>query len=212
MKKNNPVYKTIGILIILSVIMGSTLTINAKENIKTIAILPFKINAQEKLIHIQKGIGHMLYSRLSWKNNVVVVPEENLAVHLSRINNTNDAKKINEISRVTNSNFVLAGAITKLAGSFSIDVQVYDIEKKRYMAFFEQSQKSGDLINKTNRIAAAINKKIFNRTTLTWEKMNQEQKTDIQEQKRKNPEYMMKNSGWQDTEKSPGWKIWKYLF
>jgi len=198
--------------------MASSLNGVANENIKTIAILPLKINAPEKMIHLQKGLGQMLYSRLSWKNNVVVIPQNELEQYL-RLFNTNKAdtqkksgKGINEIGSLTQSDFVLAGAITKLAGSFSIDVQVYDIAQKRYMAFFEQSRKSGDLIDKTNRIAAAINKKIFNRSTLAWENMDREQKEYIQKQKRKNPEYMMRAPGWQDAEKSPGWKIWKYIF
>ena len=212
MKKNSPIYKTIALLIFLFVLLGGAQTFAAKEDIKTIAILPFKINSQEKLIHIQKGVGQMLYSRLSWKDNVVVVPGEKLAAHLSRIDTTQSGKGINEIALLTHSDFVLAGAITQLGGSFSIDIQVYDIENKRYMAFFEQSQKKDDLISKTNRIAASINKKIFDRSTMAWEKMDQEQKADVQEQQRKNPEYMLRNPKWQDTEKSPGWKIWKYLF
>lgn len=220
MKKKNLIYKTnLSIFIFLSVLLGSFQTITAKENIKTIAVLPFKINAPEKLIHVQKGLAQMLYSRLSWKDNVVVVPQKKLAEYLSGFDNskadadkTKTGKGINAIGRLTHSDFVLAGAITQLGGSFSIDVQVYDIENKRYMAFFDQSQESGDLIDKTNRIAATINKKIFDRSTLAWEKMEREQKADIQKQRRKNPEYMMRTPGWQDAEKSPGWKIWKYLF
>jgi len=212
LKKNSLIYKTIALLIFLFVLMGSAQTFAASENIKTIAILPFKINSQEKLVHIQKGIGNMFYSRLCWKDNVVVIPEQKLVEHLSSMNNTKPGNGINEIARLTNSDFVLIGSITQLGGSFSIDVQVYDIEKKRYIAFFEQSQKSDDLINKTNRIAAIINKKIFNRSSVEWEKIDQEQKSTAQEQQRKNPEYLMQNPQWQDTEKSPGWKIWKYLF
>ena len=162
MKKNNPIYKTIAILIFLFVLMGGFQTLTAKEDIKTITILPFKIHAQEKLSHIQDGIVQMLYSRLSWKDNVLVVPQKQLASHLSAIDKTKTDKGINEIARLTHSDFVLEGAITQLGGSFSIDVQVYDIENKRYMAFFEQSQQKDDLISKTNRIAASINKEISN--------------------------------------------------
>ena len=179
MKKNNPIYKTIAILIFLFVLMGGFQTLTAKEDIKTITILPFKIHAQEKLSHIQDGIVQMLYSRLSWKDNVLVVPQKQLASHLSAIDKTKTDKGINEIARLTHSDFVLEGAITQLGGSFSIDVQVYDIENKRYMAFFEQSQQKDDLISKTNRIAARINKKIFDRSTMAWEKMDQEKKSRI---------------------------------
>lgn len=212
MKNNNPFCTCIAILIFLLVFLGSTQTLFAKDHIRTIAILPFQINAPEELDHIQKGLGRMLYSRLSWKDKVIVVPEKKLSEHLSRLEQKNDGQAINDIARLTHSDFILAGAITRLGGSFSIDVQVYDIENKRYMAFFEQSQKSDELIQKTNRIAAFINKKIFDRSTMEWEKIDQELKSDVLEQTRKNPEYMMKNPQWQDTKESPGWKIWKYLF
>jgi hypothetical protein len=220
LKKNILIYKiSLTLFIFMIVLMGSTQAIAITENIKTIAVLPFKINAPEKLIHVQKGLDRMLYSRLSWKDNVVVIPQKELLSYLSDTDGSKtgtdkvkSGKGIREIARLTHSDFVLAGAITKLGGSFSIDVQVYDIENKRYMAFFDQSQKRGDLIDKTNRIAATINKKIFGRSTLTWEKMEQEQKADVEKQIRKNPEYMMKTPGWQDAEKSPGWKIWKYIF
>ena len=122
------------------------------------------------------------------------------------------AAGIDDIARLTRSDFVLTGTLTRLSGSFSIDAKVYDIENKRYMAFFEQSKKSDVFINKVSRIAATINKKIFDRTTVTWEKMEEEKLAYIKEMKRKNPEYMMKTPQWQDTEESPGWKIWKYLF
>jgi len=213
LKKYNPFYKTISIILIfLFVFLGGIQTLSAKKGIRTIAILPFKMNARKKLVHIQKGLGHMLYSRLSWKDKVVVIPEKKITAQLSGIDTTKTGKGIREIAQLTHSDFVLAGAVTKLGDSFSIDIQVYDIENSRYITFFEHSQKKDDLINKTNKIAAVINKKIFARTTLAWEKINQEQKEYIQAQKRKNPEYMMKTLEWQDTEKSPGWKIWKYLF
>jgi TolB-like protein len=191
--------------------MGEVQTVTARENIKTIVILPFKVNAAEKSTPVREGIERMLYSRLSWRDNVMVIPPQKLKTHLSDIN---DSKPygINEIARLTHSDFILAGTITRLGGSFSIDIQVYDIENKRYMAFFEQSPKKDELVNKVNRIAASINQKIFARSTMAWEKMKQEKQAYIKEQQRKNPEYMMKTPRWKDTKQSVGWKIWKYLF
>lgn len=212
MKKNNPIPHCIAVTLFLFALLGTTQILFAREGIKTIALLPIHINAPEELDHIQKGMGHMLYSRLSWKNNVLVIPEKTISEHLSRMGTPKNSSSIDKIARLTDSDYVLAGAITQLGGSFSIDIQVYDIQNKRYMAFFEQSQKKDDLIQKTNRIAAYINKTIFERTTMEWEKMDREQQAEALEQKRKNPEYMMKKPEWQETKKSPGWKIWKYLF
>lgn len=80
------------------------------------------------------------------------------------------------------------------------------------MTFFEQSDNSDELIEKISRIAAGINKQVFDRSTTDWEKIEQERQAKQQELRRRNPEHLMQNPQWQQTEKSPGWKIWKYLF
>ncbi len=199
--------------IILGLICSNPAQTTARaENIKTIAVIPFAINSVDDLSHIQNGIVYMLYSRLSWPGNVVVVPKKNMEVLLSKTDNFKKNKLIHEIVTQTNSDFILSGSITELAGSFSIDARVLDIKNKQFMTFFEQSKRSDDLIEKVDRIAASINKKVFNRATVTYEKMEQEKQAHINELKRKNPEHMMNvPSGWQ-REESPGWKIWKYLF
>ena len=214
MKHFNPIYMALSAIFIIffTVLTGAWQSAAAQKDIKTISILPFKINAAENSTHVQDGILQMFYSRLSWKDKVIVVPPATIKTHLSDIKDISRTKGINDIADLTHSDFVLVGTLTRLGGSFSIDAQVYDIENKRHMSFFEQSKKNDALVNKISRIAAMVNKEIFGRSTSTWEKMEEEKQAYIQEMKRKNPEYMMQNPQWQDTEESPGWKIWKYLF
>ncbi|MBU1341566.1 MAG: hypothetical protein KKE44_13430 [Proteobacteria bacterium] len=213
MKKKPPVYLILLVLFVaVMALTGAGRAAAAKQEMKTIAILPFQINAAQNLDYIRNGMLRMLDSRLSWPQNVRVVPKKSVQKHLADMEGTLGNKQISTIARQTGSDFVLAGSITGLGGSFSIDVQVYDIENKRQMTFFEQSKTIDELISKTDRIAASINKMVFERETVSWEKMEQEKQAYINELKRRNPEYMMKNPQWQNTEQSPGWKIWKYLF
>ncbi len=186
--------------------------LGAKPNAKTLVIIPFALNASKEMSYIRKGVSRMFFSRLSWPDNVLVIPQHEIHGTLSRLKGKTDNERINEIARETKSDFVLAGSITELAGSFSIDAKVFDIENKRFMAFFEQSDKGNDLIDKVDRIAAVINNEVFKRSTLTWDRIEQERQAKIIEMKRKNPEYMMQNPAWQNTKESHGWKIWKYLF
>ncbi len=80
------------------------------------------------------------------------------------------------------------------------------------MSFFEQSKVSDELIEKVDRIAATINQRVFERSTVTWEMMEQEKQKRLNDYKRKNPEHMMNlPPGWQPEEKI-GWKVWKYLY
>ncbi len=181
------------------------------QEIKRVAVLPFTINAAEDLTHIQNGIIYMLYSRLSWQNQVVVVPKAETQAQLAKMEGITGNQLIGKIAGETDSDYVVAGSITKLAGSFSIDTQVYDIKNKRFMSFFEQSKVSDDLIDKVDRIAATINKDAFNRSTVTYEKMEQEKQAYLNKLKRQNPEHLMAvPQGQQDA--GPGWKLWEYIF
>ncbi len=177
----------------------------------TFSTLPFTINSNKDLSYVQKGISRMFYSRLSWADRVVVTPPIKIDAQLKDLNLSGE-KLVQKIASKTNSDYILAGSITQLAGSFSIDAKVFDIKNKRYMSFFEQSKVSDELIEKVDRIAATINQRVFDRSTVTWEMMEQEKQKRLNDYKRKNPEHLMNvPAGWQPEEKV-GWKVWKYLF
>ena len=202
-------------LVLVLALTPAPQTAGANET-KTIAILPFTMNAAKDLSHVQNGIFYMLYSRLSWQDHVRVIPKTQIQTRLSELkDSTGDPvtgdQLVGNIAATTGSDYVLTGSVTELAGSFSIDTQVYDIKNKRYMAFFEQSKVNDDLIDKVDQIAATINKEAFSRSTVTYERMEREKQAYINKLKRQNPEYLMKvPAGQQD--QGPGWKVWEYLF
>jgi L-aminopeptidase/D-esterase-like protein len=79
------------------------------------------------------------------------------------------------------------------------------------MSFFEQSKINDDLIDKVDRIAATTNKEAFDRSTVTYEQMEQEKQAHTNKLKRQNPEHLINvPAGQQD--QGPGWKVWKYIF
>lgn len=180
------------------------------ETLKTIAVLPFTIHAAQDMSHIQNGIIHMLYSRLTWQDHLLVIPNRDIKKQLSEMPSIKGDQLVGNIAAQTNSQYVVAGSVTEIAGSFSIDAQVYDIKNQRFMAFFEQSKISDDLIDKVDQIAATINKKAFNRSTVTYEKMEQKKQADINKLKRQNPEHLM-NVPVGPQEEKIGWKVWKYI-
>jgi TolB-like protein len=178
----------------------------------TIAVLPFVMHTTETNPHIQQGVLTMLNTRLAWPDQVHVVPGQKIASVLNQLDSDHRNQVIKTVAEQTDSRYVLDGSITQLAGSFSIDVVVYDILNNQHMTFFEQSDKSDELIDKISRIAANINKEVFDRSTTDWERIEQERQAKRNELRRKNPEHLMQNPQWQRTQESPGWKIWKYLF
>lgn len=213
MKKNYPTYRILFALLVFSIMfMGTGQTAIGKNDFKTIAILPFKINSSQNLDYIRNGMTRMLDSRLTWQKKVGVVPKKVIKKHLSEIESVSRSKQLGEVAKLTHCDFILVGSITHIGGAFSIDFMVYDIEKKRQVSFYEQSETISGLIGKTDRIAAMINKMVFERKTVSWEKMEKEKQAYINEQKRRNPEYMMQTPQWQETKQSPVWKIWDHLF
>ena len=206
----NPVIATV----ILSILFSAQIGFSATDRLKTIAIIPFEINASQNLDYIRDGIVHMLYSRLSWPDNVMVLPQHQVDKKLAAqsANTEITDQEVKEVTQTIHSDFILTGSITQFDNAFSIDTKIYDIANKKFLAFSQRSDKSDDLIDKVDRVAAVINHKVFDRATLTWDKIEQERQANNEKNKRKNPEYMMQNPEWQETKESYGWKIWKYLF
>ena len=178
----------------------------------TIAVLPFVMHTPEAHSHIQQGIMTMLNTRLAWPDQVHVVPRQKIFDVLKELPVENRNQAVSQVAEQTGSRYVLDGSITQLAGSFSIDAVVYDTQTRQQMTFFEQSDNRDELIDKVSRIAADINKQVFDRSTTDWERIEQERQAKRQELRRRHPEHLMQNPQWQQTEESPGWKIWKYLF
>ncbi len=179
---------------------------------QTIAVLPFAINADKDMDYIKSGISTMLYSRLTWPDKVTVVPPKQMATLKAGLNDLPENELVRQTAKKTGSRYVIFGTITSLSGAFSIDAKVFDTLKKQYISFYEQSQNANDLIKQIDRIAAAINYKVFQRSTVTWEQMEQKKQKQLNDQKHQNPENLMQVPADWKSEKKIGWKVWKYLF
>ena len=209
--KNRNVY-FYSIPVIFTLLFTFCLTGVQASTPQSFAVLPFTIHADKDMSYVKKGISRMFYSRLSWPERVAVIPPNEMEKVQADLKDVSGSELIKKVAQKTDAQYILSGTITRLAGSFSIDARVYDMENKRYMAFFEQSKNSDELVIKVDRIAAAINQKVFDRTTVTWEEMEQEKQKYLNDLKRKNPEHLMQvPAGWQP-EEEVGWKVWKYLF
>ena len=200
------------LIIVFFILKGHSQASAMDNTIQTITILPVQINSSQNLNYIHNGIIRMFDSRLSWEKKVKVISGNKIKNLTLNKNEIPASQFIYQIGKQTNSNFILCCSLTELSGSFSIEAKVYDMENKRYMPFFETSKKIDDIIEKTDHIAAGINKKIFKRTTAGWEKMEKEKLEYINKLKRRNPEYLIKKQQWENSKESHGWKIWKYLF
>ena len=191
------------LFILIPVISGAAET----KQIKTMAIIPFETNSQNDLSYITSGILNMLHSRLSWKDNVQLVKKNNVTKTLSGIKQPFQSRAIIKLGEKTNADYVITGIITEFSGAYSIDTKVYDLNKKLFLTFYGQSKTIDKIISRVDIVAAKINKKIFNRTTVSYEKFKKEKIITEEELKRMNPERMMPIHQTGDKAK-PWWKIW----
>lgn len=197
---------------VILILSGFYSPVSAQSTSHTVAIMPFNLISAEKLTSIQAGTVQMLRSRLLWKGKVSVINPDTVNQHLTTLETTDPNARITQIAQLTNSDYVITGDIIQFANAFSIDAKIYDIKNKQYLAFFEQSKTIDELVPKINLLAAKINKKVFQRETTAFESLVKKQKQQAEEWRRQNPEKLLPSlPQGEPEEKTPIWKIWKYL-
>ena len=180
------------------------------KDYKSLAILPFELNAPDDISHIRSGIESMLYSRLYWKDKVKVIDSGSIT-HQIKIQNskfTNPSPE--QLAELLNLDYILTGYITHFSNAFSIDIRVYDRQKRQWKVFSEQSNSINMLIRKINVISAKINKKLFNREGKVYGKLVKKEKERAEQWKLQNPMERIPSSTEEDKtkKKSPFWKFW----
>ncbi|OQY02585.1 MAG: hypothetical protein B6I26_00045 [Desulfobacteraceae bacterium 4572_130] len=197
------------ILIFIIMIFYST---HATAEIKKIIIIPFKINSRENITYISEGVFQMLLTRLSWKDKVLVAGKDEVKQALAKCKNVSENRLPFKIANLINSNYVLNGSITQFAGAFSLDINIFNIKNKTSQFFFTQAQTMEKIIPELSILAAKINKKIFNRTTETFENIEQNTIQSVDKNIRANPEKLMeqqiKKIKLKDAPDQPFWKFW----
>jgi len=139
-------------------------------DVKRIALLPFKINAEKDLSFLRDGIFDMLSTRLSKEGQVEVLSRGavDAAMQSAAPSGTVNEAAARSIGTRLNADFVLFGSLTVLGENVSIDAKMVDISGNQpTMSFFDQSNDLGAVITKINLMAVDINDKMFGRQTQT---------------------------------------------
>ena len=147
-----------------------SLNFSFAADVKRIAVLPFKINAEKDLTFLRDGIFDMLSTRLAKEGQVEVLSrgEVDAAMQSAAASGAVNEAAARSIGTRLNADFVLFGSLTVLGENVSIDSKMVDISSSQpTMTFFDQSQDLGAVITKINLMAADINDKMFGRSTQT---------------------------------------------
>jgi TolB-like protein len=148
------------ILVSLLIILPTTVFSAAK----TVAIVPFKVNAEKDMSFLRDGIYDMLASRLYKEGETEVLARQKVEKTLGAAAGGAAESNARDLGRQLGADFILFGSLTVLGNSISVDSKMVDVTgTKPTMSFFEQSEDAGGIVTRVNQMAAEINDKIFGR-------------------------------------------------
>jgi len=152
---------------VLSVLLLALSTsVFAAAKTATVAIVPFKVNAEKDMSFLRDGVYDMLSSRLTKEGEVEVLNRQTVEKALPATAGPLTEATGRELGRKLAADYVLFGSLTVLGNSISLDAKMVDVAgAKPTMSFFEQSEDAGGIISRINAMAAAVNEKMFDRTT-----------------------------------------------
>ncbi|MGE5255069.1 MAG: FG-GAP-like repeat-containing protein [Hyphomicrobiales bacterium] len=129
---------------------------------KTVAIVPFKVNAEKDMSFLRDGIYDMLSSRLYKEGQVEVINRQRVEKALGSVGGAVTEANARDVGKLLGADFILIGSLTVLGNSVSVDSKMLDVSgAKPTMSFFEQSEDAGGIVTRVNQMAAEINDKMF---------------------------------------------------
>jgi TolB-like protein len=150
------------LLIALILVAAAAAPPSAAAAAKTVAIVPFKVNADKDMGFLRDGVYDMLSSRLLKAGEVEVMSRAAVEKALPPAPGVTTESAAREFGKKLGADFVLFGSITALGNSLSLDSKMVDVAgAKPTVSFFDQSEDAGAIITKINTMAADINARMF---------------------------------------------------
>ena len=163
MKNQNMIYSKIKILslFLLSITFLFVSFAGAAGPVK-VAVIPFRMHADQDLGFLQHGIFDMLSTRLSHPGEVEVVAREKIEDVAKDFPGPVDDNIAKTIGARLDADHVLFGSLTVFGNSVSIDARMVDMAGANPpLTFYQQSQGMDEVIPAINGFAAEINRKAF---------------------------------------------------
>lgn len=96
----------------------------------TVALVPFRMNADESIVYIENGVRDMIASRLSYDAPITLVEQSLVHDELSSIAARElTREKLMEFGSALRADYVIGGSISKVGNNVSIDVTILNVSK-----------------------------------------------------------------------------------
>ncbi len=149
--------------------MGFTLlSISQAAAVKQVAILPFVVNAPERMDYLREGVQDMLASRLTWEDKVVVIDNTRVQKVREKISGPLNESRAIEMGKELGVDMVLWGSINILGTSVSLDINLLNITLPQAVKkFYAQAKGIDEVVTRVGELSDTINEKVFDRARTT---------------------------------------------
>ena len=132
----------------------------------TVAVIPFRMNAEEPIDYIGDGVRDMLTSRIGSTPSTRVVKQSLIREAIVKGGGGElTQERAVDIGRALQVDYVIFGSISKIGNNVSIDVNLLDVQGEGTLAsVFTQSLGLDELIPHMNILAQGINEAIAGRS------------------------------------------------
>jgi TolB-like protein len=162
--KNSPQSGWIGLWAVLFFMVFTLPSPSRAVEVKQVAILPFVINAPERMDYLREGVQDMLASRLTWEDKVVVLDNARVQKALEKISGTMDESRAIELGKQLGVDVVLWGSISVLGTNVSLDINLVNITLRQAVKkFYAQAKGIDEVIIRVGELSDTINEKVFDR-------------------------------------------------
>lgn len=126
-------------------------------DVRSYAVLPFKVNGSSGFTYLEKAIPSMLNSRLYWQGHVQPVSDAALA-KAGRVSDSGSAAKA---LAATGADYLIWGDVTVMGDDASLDVRVLDKAGKEWRK--GTKTRVNDLISSLQNVSDNLNAEVFGR-------------------------------------------------
>jgi TolB-like protein len=135
----------------------------------SIAVLPFATHAADNLSYLQDGIRAMLSSRLAAGSETSVIDKTLVDTSMAELAMSVDSNLQNDqlltLARQLGAEYLVAGSLTALGGSMSLDAKVLSVTApENPQSFFATAAAENDVIAAIDRLARDMKEKLFGST------------------------------------------------
>ncbi|HIJ89426.1 MAG: FG-GAP-like repeat-containing protein [Desulfobulbaceae bacterium] len=136
-------------------------TIGAAAKTGRIAFLPFKANAQQDMSYLTSGIRDMLASRLASEIGLTVIDKGVVDKALATAGTPTQTEAFLKLGKSLQADYLVAGSLTALGSSLSLDAKVIDVAKGAPQSFYATAKNESEIIQSIDTMAWDIGEKIF---------------------------------------------------